>query len=134
MLAWHSPLCTFVQSSQLACCCDILTYYGAPTTLPSGRAGRRNSVYRKGLVTCLQPGDMPRLRAALDVPLSSLSTPAAGLFPEFDQMEALASQVPGEDFPTLLQRYEVLKVWPADSLHNLKRDTPTAFGPNHHEQ
>ncbi|KAK9817863.1 hypothetical protein WJX72_003314 [[Myrmecia] bisecta] len=71
----------------------------------AGRAGRRNSQYNKGVVTCLNKADMPRLREALDTPLEDLSTPAAGLFPEFEHLEMFAGQLPEESFARLLTRF-----------------------------
>ena len=55
-------------------------------------------------MTCLNPEDVPRLRAALDMPMSALATPAAGLFPEFDQLEAFAGKMLGESYAMILQR------------------------------
>ena len=58
----------------------------------AGRSGRRNSEYAEGLATTLRNADVRTLRKALDAPPSALSTPAAGLFPEFEHLEVL--QVP----------------------------------------
>ena len=44
-----------------------------------GRAGRRNSRFPKGYVTCMNPKDMPILQAALNTPLSDLHTARAGI-------------------------------------------------------
>ena len=59
----------------------------------TGRAGRRNSIYPKGLVGTHKQADLPRVIEAVNMPLAQLSTPAAGLFPEFQHLELLAGQV-----------------------------------------
>ena len=59
----------------------------------AGRAGRRNSIYPKGYATTLQAADLPRVKAAVDAPMSALGTQAAGLFPEFQHLELLGGQV-----------------------------------------
>eukprot|EP00887_Chlorella_sp_A99_P002877 scaffold6.g2877.t1 len=59
----------------------------------AGRAGRRSSQFRHGLVTCANPAD-----AALEVPLEQLTTPRGGLFPEFEHLEVFAGQRPDEPF------------------------------------
>ena len=41
----------------------------------------------QGLATTRQRGDVATLKAALEVPLADMSTPAAGLFPEFEHLE-----------------------------------------------
>ena len=64
----------------MVCCCE-------------GRAGRRNSLYPKGLVGTRAPADLPAVINAVNMPLDQLSTPAAGLFPEFQHLELLAGQV-----------------------------------------
>jgi hypothetical protein len=74
------------------------------TKCAAGRAGRRNSVYGKGLVTCLNSEDIPRLQEALATPLEALSTPRAGLFPEFEQLEAFAGNQLEDDFYNILTR------------------------------
>lgn len=58
-----------------------------------GRAGRRNSLYPKGFVGTRAPGDFNTVLNAVRMPLDQLSTPAAGLFPEFQHLELLAGQV-----------------------------------------
>ena len=58
-----------------------------------GRAGRRNSLYPKGFVGTRAPGDLHAVINAVNMPLDQLSTPAAGLFPEFQHLELLAGQV-----------------------------------------
>lgn len=45
----------------------------------AGRAGRRNSAYPEGWATTLHETDMARLQEAIQTPISSLNTPAAGL-------------------------------------------------------
>ena len=55
-------------------------------------------------MTCLNPEDVPRLQAALDMPMGALATPAAGLFPEFDQLEAFAGKMLGESYARILER------------------------------
>ncbi|BDA46196.1 ATP-dependent RNA helicase SUPV3L1, mitochondrial [Coccomyxa sp. Obi] len=71
----------------------------------AGRAGRRNSVYGQGLVTCLNKSDIARLQEAIATPLEALSTPTAGLFPEFEQLEAFAGNQLEQDFHTILTRF-----------------------------
>ena len=64
----------------------------------TGRAGRRSSVYPKGFVGTRSPSDLPRVIEAVELPLDQLSTPAAGLFPEFQHLELLAGQVGASKF------------------------------------
>lgn len=52
-----------------------------------------HSIYPEGVVTTLDPQDMPYLRKALEAPASSLLTPAAGLAPEYETVELLSAQV-----------------------------------------
>lgn len=72
----------------------------------AGRAGRRSSQWPKGLATCLNPTDVPRLQEAIDVPLDQLVTPTAGLFPEFEHFEVFAGQRPDEPYSSLLGAFE----------------------------
>lgn len=72
----------------------------------AGRAGRRSSQFRHGLVTCANPADVPLLKAALEVPLEQLTTPRGGLFPEFEHLEVFAGQRPDEPFRSLLRAFE----------------------------
>lgn len=44
----------------------------------AGRAGRRNSQFPQGYATCLDPEEVPALKAAMRVPQWKLKTPAAG--------------------------------------------------------
>ncbi|CAI5527513.1 unnamed protein product [Closterium sp. Naga37s-1] len=69
----------------------------------AGRAGRRGSRYEEGVVTCLDPTDMPLLIAALQEPVEP--TTAAGLFPLFEQVEVFASQLPDVSFARLFDRF-----------------------------
>ena len=55
-------------------------------------------------MTCLNAADTLRLRQALDAPLDTMSTPTAGLFPEFEQLEAFAGSQLEDDFHTILAR------------------------------
>ncbi|KAL0019761.1 hypothetical protein WJX79_003104 [Trebouxia sp. C0005] len=71
----------------------------------AGRAGRRSSIYPKGYVGTRAPADLPTVTNALNMPLNKLSTPAAGLFPEFQHLELLAGQVPDDSFADLLRRF-----------------------------
>lgn len=48
---------------------------------------------RQGYVTTFQEADMLSLRDALEVPISEMNTPFAGLLPEFQHIELFASQV-----------------------------------------
>lgn len=70
----------------------------------AGRAGRRCSAFDRGLVTCMHAADVPQLRRALSTPATALATPAAGLFPEFDQLEAFAGKMLGASFADTLQQ------------------------------
>ncbi|KAL0044525.1 hypothetical protein WJX82_011160 [Trebouxia sp. C0006] len=71
----------------------------------AGRAGRRSSIYPKGFVGTRASADLPTVTSALNMPLNMLSTPAAGLFPEFQHLELLAGQVPDDKFADLLRRF-----------------------------
>lgn len=53
----------------------------------AGRAGRRNSQYSKGKVTCRHRQDLPHLTSAMQTPAEDLVADQAGLFPEFEQLE-----------------------------------------------
>jgi len=70
----------------------------------AGRAGRRSSEWDEGLVTTLDPGDLPSLAAALAAPTTTADTPAAALFPELDQLEAYAGRHPGAPLAEILAR------------------------------
>lgn len=72
----------------------------------AGRAGRRSSEWAEGLVTCLHESDVRGLRVALATPAEALAPAAAGLFPEFDQLEAFAGNQLGQSFPETLRRCE----------------------------
>ena len=52
-----------------------------------------------GLATCLNAADTERLQEALDAPLDAMSTDSAGLFPEFEQLEAFAGRSAGGQLP-----------------------------------
>ena len=70
----------------------------------AGRAGRRSSQFGMGLATCLNAADTERLQEALDAPLDAMSTDSAGLFPEFEQLEAFAGAQLEESFHSILKR------------------------------
>ncbi|PRW56167.1 ATP-dependent RNA helicase mitochondrial [Chlorella sorokiniana] len=72
----------------------------------AGRAGRRSSQWPEGLATCRDPADVARLQEAIAVPLDQLTTPTAGLFPEFEHFEVFAGQRPDEPYSSLLQSFE----------------------------
>ena len=55
-------------------------------------------------MTCLNAGDTARLQQALDAPLDSLSTDNAGLFVEFEQLEAFAGAQLESTFDGILTR------------------------------
>ncbi len=57
-------------------------------------------------MTCLHESDVRGLRAALATPAEALAPAAAGLFPEFDQLEAFAGNQLGQSFPETLRRCE----------------------------
>jgi hypothetical protein len=56
-------------------------------------------------VTTLHARDMPPLRKAMSLPLESLVTPKAGLYPEFETIEMLSTVMPGTSFSQLLQTF-----------------------------
>ncbi|KAI8473274.1 MAG: P-loop containing nucleoside triphosphate hydrolase protein [Monoraphidium minutum] len=72
----------------------------------AGRAGRRNSDYPQGFATTIDKADLPLLREAIALPPEALSTPAAGLAPEFEMVEMLAGQLQGAGLEQLLRRFE----------------------------
>ncbi|KAL4443033.1 hypothetical protein ABPG77_008524 [Micractinium sp. CCAP 211/92] len=72
----------------------------------AGRAGRRSSQWPHGLATCRDPADVPRLQEALEVPLGQLTTPSAGLFPEFEHFEVFAGARPDAQYSDLLAAFE----------------------------
>ncbi|CAI5987498.1 unnamed protein product, partial [Closterium sp. NIES-65] len=80
-----------------------ISFPTTPVKQIAGRAGRRGSRYEEGVVTCLDPTDMPLLIAALQEPVEP--TTAAGLFPLFEQVEVFASQLPDVSFARLLDRF-----------------------------
>lgn len=55
-------------------------------------------------MTCLAASDTERLQQALDAPLGAMSTPTAGLFPEFEQLEAFAGAQLEDNFHSILTR------------------------------
>lgn len=87
----------------------------------AGRAGRRNSVYGQGRATCLNKADIPRLQEAIATPLESLSTPTAGLFPEFEQLEAFAGNQLEQDFHNILTRHASLWSFDCESIDLIGR-------------
>ena len=56
------------------------------------------------MVTCLNASDTERLQQALDAPLDAMSTDTAGLFPEFEQLEAFAGSQLEDSFYSILTR------------------------------
>lgn len=64
----------------------------------AGRAGRRNSPWPEGRVACRAASDVPLLRQALDVKLEDMRTDTAGLFPEFEHLEARGTTLPSTSF------------------------------------
>ncbi|CAG9467534.1 unnamed protein product [Pedinophyceae sp. YPF-701] len=74
----------------------------------AGRAGCRGTRHEgPGRVTALSHNDLAHIRACLAVPPSDMITPRAGLRPEFEQIEAFASQLPGDTrFSSVLRRFE----------------------------
>lgn len=62
----------------------------------AGRAGRRSSAFAAagGIATCRSPGEVSRLKEALDLPLSALAKSEAGIFPEFEHLEIFAARHP----------------------------------------
>ena len=57
-----------------------------------------------GLVTCLNATDTERLQEALDAPMEAMSTDSAGIFPEFEQLEAFAGAQLEDSFHSILKR------------------------------
>ena len=55
-------------------------------------------------MTCLNAADTERLQEAMDAPLDALSTDSAGLFPEFEQLEAFAGAQLEDSFHSILKR------------------------------
>lgn len=53
------------------------------------------SIYPNGYATCLEPSHMEFLHSAIALPQTAMSTPTAGLFPEFELIEMFASKLPG---------------------------------------
>jgi ATP-dependent RNA helicase SUPV3L1/SUV3 len=76
----------------------------------AGRAGRRSSKFGQGLVTCLNASDTARLQQALDAPLDSMSTNTAGLFVEFEQLEAFAGAQLESTFDGILTRCVLVSI------------------------
>ena len=84
---------------------------GAPRPIPApavkqiaGRAGRRSSAWPTGLAAVLDAADTPRLAAALAASTPDDATRAAGLSPEFEQLEAYAGRHVGASFARILER------------------------------
>ncbi|KAL2623078.1 hypothetical protein R1flu_003283 [Riccia fluitans] len=69
----------------------------------AGRAGRRGSIYPEGVTTTFFSQDLPYLDASLIQDFEPST--AAGLFPVYEQVELFASQLPNENFATLLERF-----------------------------
>lgn len=93
---------------------SVSKFEGHPEAVPvsvsqlkqiAGRAGRRSSEWSQGLATCFRRRDVAALEAALAVPLADMSTPHAGLFPEFEHLEVFAGQVPELSFHELLVKF-----------------------------
>lgn len=77
----------------------------------AGRAGRRGTDHSKGLVTCLTQKHIEELREGLLAPLNAAATPKAGLYPEFEHIEAFAGRRPEHTpFPTLLEEFADMAV------------------------
>ena len=57
-----------------------------------------------GLATCLNAADTERLQKALDAPMEAMSTDSAGIFPEFEQLEAFAGAQLEDNFHSILNR------------------------------
>ncbi|KAL6767380.1 hypothetical protein ACKKBF_B35050 [Auxenochlorella protothecoides x Auxenochlorella symbiontica] len=71
----------------------------------AGRAGRRNSEFAQGKVTCKNPEELGILTAALETPLDVMVTRKAGLFPEFEHLEVFAGQRPDDTFSETLNQF-----------------------------
>ncbi|KAK9809601.1 hypothetical protein WJX73_006619 [Symbiochloris irregularis] len=69
----------------------------------AGRAGRYGSKFSKGIVTTLDPEDLPILRHAVASPTPELE--AACLFPRFEQLATFAGQHPHMRFSDVLQAF-----------------------------
>jgi hypothetical protein len=64
------------------------------------------SIYPDGCVTTLHSRDLPALKKALSIPLETLSTPAAGLAPEYETVELLSAQFPELSLEQLLRKLD----------------------------
>lgn len=70
----------------------------------AGRAGRRSSIYPQGFATTLQDADLAYLHECLAA--TSPAIPAAGLFPNAEQLIAFAALLPADTpFATLVMRF-----------------------------
>jgi hypothetical protein len=58
-----------------------------------------------GYACTLDPTDFPTLKAAMELPLTDLQTPKAGLYPEFETIELLSGQLPARSFYQLLETF-----------------------------
>ena len=57
----------------------------------AGRAGRRNSMWKEGLATCLHEGDMAHLAECLETPIEPLKS--AALFPPTEHVQHFSEQL-----------------------------------------
>ena len=72
-------------------CCDVATarcgsqVHSAAAFL-AGRAGRKGTEYEDGCVTTKEPGELPHVADALNLPLSDMTASHAGLMPMYEQV------------------------------------------------
>jgi ATP-dependent RNA helicase SUPV3L1/SUV3 len=79
-----------------------------------GRAGRYQSRYPEGLVTCLHEEDMPRLKTAFsETNIAALSR--AGLKPTFEALAQFSSSMPQAALSHVMDRFVALTQLNADS-------------------
>ncbi|KAI9346115.1 P-loop containing nucleoside triphosphate hydrolase protein [Obelidium mucronatum] len=72
-----------------------------------GRAGRFKTAFQDGSVTTFHNGDLRRVREAMAT-INPLPLPSAGLYPNLEQMEKFAAELPNETFSGLLDKFEEL--------------------------
>jgi ATP-dependent RNA helicase SUPV3L1/SUV3 len=70
----------------------------------AGRAGRHGSIYPRGFATALADDDLPYLKSCWEQPSPPIT--AAGLFPNVEQLAALAAHLPPDtELSTLVDKF-----------------------------
>ena len=82
---------------------EMVTLSSSQAKQIAGRAGRRNSGFKEGLVATRSEEETRTLEGLLEAPQAPIKE--AGLFPTFEQIELFASLLPDEPFSKLLQRF-----------------------------